>query len=236
MTNEAFKTVLGGYSKSAVDRSLQELEQRHLEECGLLESQEEALARRREELYAELSALTEVLSLPEMADRFLDMADERIGQADSFFKIMMEKDKQVLHLEHQNRQVSHDIRQQQIEASILQCRQQFQTMMENLNGMIKMPLKKIQAAKPNLVVLDGTGPGEEAIAEERSIKKYEPDQIQYLYVIGQRAGKDLFLDNGQLIVEAGDSITFEQARLAHEQGKLDALVRDMIASENKKSI
>lgn len=236
MTSEAFKTVLGGYSKSAVDRSLQELEARHQEECGLLESREETLRLRQEELSAEVAALTEVLSLPEMSARFLDMADARIGQAEDFFKTMMEKDKQVLQQEHQNRQLSHDIRQQQIETSIQQCKQQFQSMMANLNAMIKMPSKKTLSVKPNLVVLEGTGSVDERASEVAVHGQYDPERIQYLYVIGQKAGKDLYLDNGQRIVEAGDRITYEQARLAHEEGKLAWLVRDMIEPENKKSI
>ncbi len=225
-----FKTVFRGLDPEQVNKALDWLESEYEQTKQALQQQVRQLTELRNQLQKEISTLEQVLTIPEMAPRFLELAEARIIRTEAFFKGAADKDKENISREYHTRSIANDIKQQQIEESIRQCREQFQGMMNGLNSMIRNAAQKTpQVCRPNLVVVEPRKEMEPDAAAESaqplSLDDLSPQALRYQYACGQLAGRDLFLDDGTLLIREGERVRLDTVQAADQAGKLNELVR-----------
>lgn len=227
-----FKMVFRGLDPVQVNQALDRMETEYEQMKQTLQQRIRELTGQRDQLQNEISTLEKVLTVPEMAPRFIELAEARIARTEAFFKSAAEKDRENITREFHARSIANDVKQQQIEESIRQCREQFQGMMNGLNSMIRGAAQKPpQTVRPNLVVVetkkeaDSMGAGSAVIDTALASEDLSPEILRHQYIFGKKAGRDLFLEDGTLLIRQGEAVRPDIAKAAEDAGKLNELVR-----------
>lgn len=227
-----FQMVFRGLSPDQVNQALDRMETEYEQTKQNFQQRIRELTEQRDNLQKEISTLEKVLAVPEMAPRFLELAEARIARTEAFFKSAAEKDRESITREFNVRSIANDIKQQQIEESIRQCREQFQGMMNGLNTMIRGAAQKpVQAVRPNLVVVESKKEPDQLEASfampeaAQAADDLGPETLRYQYACGKTAGRDLFLEDGTVLIRQGETVRPDIAKTAEEAGKLSELVR-----------
>lgn len=236
MSNEAFKSVFWGVNPQAVHNDINQLTSMHTEKINALQVQLTELSQEHEALKEEVDALEKLLALPELAPRFLEIAETKLDRTEAYLKNAALMDQQGIHQEFHNRNIANELKKQQIEENIRLCREQFQSMMSNLNAMIQAPLKKAAIIRrPNLVIVEPT-PKEKVFTEEPYTAKLdksaatEPldaEVLRYQYLFGKLAGQDILLPDGQYLIKKDQKINIDIVKAAQQHGKLPELVKGL---------
>lgn len=249
MSNETFKTVFWGLQPQAVHKELEQLKNAHQEKVDALQAQLTELTTQRDALLREKEALEQTLALPELSPRFIELAQNRIERTEVLLKNAAEKDKNSIQQEYQTRHIANEVKRQQIEDSIRQCREQFQVMMASLNRMASGSIKNgIKNSRPNLVVVETlrdqpNNEEQQELAGKQSLDPgyqetadLNPEVLRYQYACGKKAGQDIFLEDGQLLIGRGETITLEVVKAANEHDKLAEMVKNMVVPEFKETV
>lgn len=255
MSNETFKTVFWGLQPQAVHKELEQLKNAHQEKVDTLQAQLTELTTQRDALLREKEALEQTLALPELSPRFIELAQNRIERTEALLKNAAEKDKNSIQQEYQTRHIANEVKRQQIEDSIRQCREQFQSMMAGLNRMASGSIKNgIKNSRPNLVVVETlrdqpNNEEEQELAGKQDLTGKQsldlgyqeaadlsPEVLRYQYACGKKAGQDILLEDGQLLIGRGETITLEVVKAANEHDKLSELVKNMEVPEFKETV